>query len=161
MHQALIHHFWSHRTHQTLINTFLKNEFRNSFFKSGLENARNTQIYTHPNPRAADSEPPTPLARVTERRGTSDEQISPAVSPPATGEHQRASRSEAHPMVALAWPENGQSTPAGVHGGTAALLPVARPLRRSRAPAQRRRSLLKSPRTQRAQEQLRQAIAVA
>jgi len=34
-------------------------------------------------------------------------------------------------MVPLAWPENGQSTPAGVHGGTAVLLAMARPLGQS------------------------------
>jgi len=59
-------------------------------------------------------------------------------------------------MVPLAWPHNGQSTPASVHGCTVVLLAVDRPLRRSRAPAQRRRSLLKSSQTQRAQEQAKQ-----
>ena len=42
--------------------------------------------------------------------------------------------------------------PCCVHGGTAALLAVARPLRPGRAPAQHRRSSLRSSRTQRAQE---------
>jgi len=70
---------------EILINTFLKNHFRNSFFKSALENARNTQMYTQPNPRPADSGARTPLASVTERRGTFDELISPAVRSSAAG----------------------------------------------------------------------------
>ena len=46
--------------------------------------------------------------------------------------------------------------PAGVHGGTAALLAVARPLRRGRARAEHRWSLLAASRTQGAQEHAKQ-----
>ena len=56
-------------------------------------------------------------------------------------------------MVPLAWPENGKSTLAGVHGGTAALLVVAMPLQRGRALARHHQSSLRSSQTQRAQEQ--------
>jgi len=63
----------------------MRNHFLKIHFKSALENARNTQISTHPDLLAADSGPPTPLVSVTERRGTSDEQIPPAVRPVATG----------------------------------------------------------------------------
>ena len=45
-------------------------------------------------------------------------------------------------MVPLVWLEDDQSTPAGVHGGTAALLAVAGPLRRSRTRAGYRLSFL-------------------
>jgi len=69
------------------------------------------------------------------------------------GENQRAPRSEAHPRVPLAWPEDGRSTLAGVHGGTTALLAVATPLRRGRAPAKPQRSLLKTPQTRCARKQ--------
>jgi len=55
------------------------------------------------------------------------------------GEHNRAPRSEAHPRVPLDRAENDRSTLASMHGGTAALLAVARLLRRSRARAKSRR----------------------
>ena len=63
------------------------------------------------------------------------------------GEHQRAPRSEAHPRVPLDWPEDDRSTLASMHGGTAALLAVARPLRYGRARAGFRRGFLVELRT--------------
>jgi hypothetical protein len=65
--------------------SFLINHFLKIHFKSALENARNTQICTHPGLLVAGSGPPTPLVSVTERRGTFEELISAAVRPLATG----------------------------------------------------------------------------
>ena len=63
------------------------------------------------------------------------------------GEHQRAPRSEAHPRVPLDRSEDDRSTPASMHGGTAALLAVARPLWCGRTRACTRPSFLTVLRT--------------
>jgi len=49
---------------------FSRKHFLQIYFKTALENARNTHISTRLGLLAADSGPPTPLVSVTERRST-------------------------------------------------------------------------------------------
>jgi len=85
--------------------TFSENQFKN-----GMKNAKDTQIYTQRGPSATGSGPLTPLVSETEREGTSDEQISPAVRFPATGWAPSCSPQRGAPSgtlgLAEGWPEH-------------------------------------------------------
>ena len=69
----------------TTFKSISGNYFSENQFEIGIKNTKDTQIYTQLGPPATDSGPLTPLVSVTEREGTSDERISPAVRSPATG----------------------------------------------------------------------------